>query len=751
MTSATPIGPRPYDDLESSSALLKPFWAIKNFEDEEEVCKWNKDAVKYCLEFYRDIFDVYNDNLLIYQGSQWINQDRYARYLDRNRRVTRKSPKIVINHLADLTEQWVSKLTRFKPAIKVFPTNAEYEDEEDARISQYVIDHIWYQEDNDTNLQAVARMAKSLGEANLWVLWDPTKGDRSRAYAEFLQQNNGMAPRIPLTDAQGNPVNGRDGEQIFIEPPERIGDVKYQLDLPWQVLDEPTYNKADRNWTIRWDLVDVDYLKAKYPHKANEITVETNALSVFEEHYYFGMRKLKNEVPVFEIFHRHHEFLGQGRYIKCTSECLLESSPLPYSHGQIPCLKFTDFDVPGLNRGLSFYQILFPIQFQINAVASLIYKALVLYAHPKIVMPEGSCNIEQLVNENTIVSYRGAVGPQLMTGMPVPQELFRYLDKLEVTEEKLSGIFTMSRGEAPDGVRAAKALRVLEEQEQKRDYITITKFNNEMIIRNAKLTLPTAADYYDDSDGRLLRIVGKNNQYLIRKFERANLSKPYDIRLEGTTALSKSPTGRIQDLVELQQVRFDPQAPFTRQQFFNVLDFGNVDEFLDVTTRAVMCAKSENEDLLSERYQEVPPPTPDEDLITHWIIHRQATQSRTYKQEVPQEYKQAHQSHMLTTEYLMFNKAFGTVDPFGMPLTPPNQAFHQRLIVECPDFPVYLNMPPVSLMSPEGMPQPPIGGPPPLEEGAGVEEQVPMIPEGEPPPLNGPTPAPLPEPIPLPQ
>jgi hypothetical protein len=66
-----------------------------------------------------------------------------------------------------------------------------------------------------------------------------------------------------------------------------------------------------------------------------------------------------------------------------------------------------DIDMPDEIKGMSFFQQLFPLQHQINACASLIYKSLVLFAHPKWVMMDGTCDINQLLNESTVVSYSG--------------------------------------------------------------------------------------------------------------------------------------------------------------------------------------------------------------------------------------------------------------------------------------------------------------------------------------------------------
>lgn len=754
MTSTRRLSPSPWENMEETEAQLMPLYAVSDIDDEKKVLDWANQAAKFCENFYRGNMQMEVDNTLLYEGIHWSNQDSSRQYRDRSGKPTRRSPRVVINHIADFVDQWVSRLTRYRPAVRVFPTNSEYEDECDAKMAQNVLDHIWYTNKIDSVTRKAAFHAKVTGNAYVWCLWNPTKGDLDRAFVEQMKANGGTIPRQQVFGSDGPVLNSK-GEPLYVQKEERIGDVQYIADPPWMTWHEPVFGDREPNWAIKWSLVDVDGLRIKYPEHAKKL-VSDQGMQVFEEQYGLHLRKLKNQILQFELYHRHHEYLGKGRYLKWTGDCLLENKELPYSHGQIPLLHFPDVDRIDAQRGMGFFQRLFPLQHQINAVASLIYKGLVLYTHPKIMMPDGACNIEQLVDESTVVTFQGMIAPQLMTYNPVAQQLFQYLDKLEETAEKLSGIFTMSRGQAPSGVRAAKALRVLEDQEDKRSYITITKYNEELVVNNAKLTLAVAGEYYRDDDGRLARVLGKNNEYHIEKFKSANLGKAYDIRIEQTTALSRSPSARFDEVNEMMQVRFDAMAPLSREQYFAQMDFGNVEEMKDTITRAYNCAKSENEDLLSEKFAEVAEPSQGEDLVTHWKTHRDAVQSRSYKSKMPPEQKQAMEGHIIATEYLMFKKAFGTTDMMGMTVIQGNPTFAQKLQVECPDWPLFFNLPAPEVMGPSMTPtsnaQPPPGGGE-MPPGAPPEGDLP--PEMLPPPMPDPgvvapgampTAAPMPDP-----
>jgi hypothetical protein len=731
MAGISPNNRSVFDDFEFSGKELSPLWAITDINDEKGLEKWFDGAVDVCHDFYRNQFQIQMDNLLLFKGVHWLAADRQAnRILDRQGTANVRNPRVVINHLADSVTQWVSKLTRYRPAVAIYPARAQQEDADDAKIAKDVLDYIWYQSRIDEHLQEFSRQMKIFGEAYMWVLWNPQKGDVHPDWIQARQEGR----EVPILDSNGNPVKNAKNEPMFMQHAPHIGEIEYVVDAPWHVFDMPCRDRRDIDWSIRWHLEDVEYLRAKYPDRADEIHSDLDINNLYTA-YRLDVSRLKNQVVVYELFHRSHEFMDKGRYIKRIKNVILENTDLPYEHGQIPYLYLADIEIPDQIRGMSFIQQVFPLQHQINAVASLIYKSLVLYAHPKMVIQDGSCDMQQLLNESTVVSYSGGVAPTLLTQSPIAGELFAYMDKLESTYDKLSGIFTMSRGQAPSGVRAAKALRVLEEQEDKRSYITAIKYNNIGLVENARMSLSVAGTFYDDADGRLARIVGKDNEFKVRQFKASNLSKPYDIRIENTTALSQSPAARIDEITEIMQIRFDPQAPISREQFVQLLDLTASDQFKDIITRATKCAQSENDDFISGR--PVVDPVETEDLVAHWKVHVQAMQSREYKELTAPDRRAAIEKHLYITEYLMFEKAYGIQDSMGMPMRVGNPGFAQKLMIECVDFPMLLKTP----TPPMGMPVMgggPVGGPmpqpssiitgAPLDMGAQINNGAPTAP-----------------------
>jgi len=194
-----------------------------------------------------------------------------------------------------------------------------------------------------------------------------------------------------------------------------------------------------------------------------------------------------------------------------------------------------------------------------------------------------------------------------------------------------------------------------------------------MIKSLAKMTIAVCGDKYDPEDGRMLRIVGKNNRYSIRHFDTANLHKSYDVRLELGSGLPESKAGKVQRIIEVMQMK--PNL-LSDERWIDLLDLGNSDKMNSLMTVSVRAAESENEDIMAGRF--VGDPEEFEDHLVHWKTHTKAMQERTFKEECPVEYREEMMEHIAIHEFLMVEKA----------KTSP--AFEARL-AELPNFPVFPN------------------------------------------------------------
>jgi len=615
------------EDQDTQKVKAKPFFTVDK-KSSKEKHKWLKDVSEDLMKLNVQRHHRIKANLAAYRGITYRQPHSRSTYRQTERIPTNRTERFVVNHLFDMTETKIAQMTRLKPAIQILPTNSEFSDKMAARATKMLMDHLWYINDMDRLLQSVHRHKKIFGEAWLFIEWDDSKGDKHPDAGEVVETEEGLA-----------------------EVPEdlKTGDVCYSLEVPWKILLQLQDRFEDCDYMFRMRIEHVDDVKKKYPDHEKNIKADSNQFQF--DIAAIDSARMEDAVVVFDFFHRDTKNVSDGRHIVFTKDVMLEEKDLQYSHGEFPCERLTDLDIPEVLHGVSQYEIIKPIQNMHNNLSTLLTKNLYLTGHAKWVMPKGACKIESLGNDNTIVQYQGPVAPQLMQANPNPPEAYGFRDKLKEEMEQIYQVHGISRGQPPSGVTAAVALQFLNEQETERASTEIAKANA-FIRAVAKKTLAVAGDFYEPDDGRMLRIVGKDNRYIIQYFDSANLEKSYDVRIENGNALSDLKAGKTQRIIEVIQYKPDALSP---EQLVELLDLGSVDKVTTLMAESVRSAESENEDILSGK--PVADPEEFEEQIIHWRVHAKAFQARSFKEEVPPEMRAELKDHQAMHEFLMIQKA----------------------------------------------------------------------------------------------
>ncbi len=614
----------------ASHKPLKPLWAIK-LEDEREVIEWFSNTFSALEGPQRERMVQWHWWLDLYKGDHFPPPAPLPRSQDRAVRRDRHHP-IAINHAFELTEQWVSRMTRFKPAVTIIPANDEHNDRISAKIAGLVVKYLDYRSGMDIILEKMARQVRVFGEIYLKITWDPDAGDIHPDAKRAKEEGK----RIKIANSEA------DGEPLFVDTDIRVGEIDYEILQPWRVYLDPKSSYEKSEYCIIESIEDFDKITAEYPEK--EI--------VFGEHFsrdhIVNNRPENNKVRVYEIYHKGTPLLDSGRYIKIVGDTVLENDINPYSHRGFPLARITDIDVPGELRALSYLKNVGPINLLIDKVTFLLSKAIATGSHLKWMVPKGAVNIINLANRATVAEYAGGVPPRLEMPRTTRPELFTFLETLEKKIEKISGIHGISRGEPPPGIRAGIALQFLEEQENQRANSAIVKHN--MLIRQIwQMSLSIAGDRYDESDGRLVNILGKNNQFTIKALRNTNLSGPFDIRVQNSSALPQSKAGQIQATIDLRET-FGPDV-VPDAHVIDMIGIGQADKYITWAAVALQKAESENEDLLEGL--EVSEPNKWEEHIAHWQTHMKVIQARSFE-NVPKPRQEAVFGHIKTHEYLMW-------------------------------------------------------------------------------------------------
>ena len=627
-----------FDDMDETTLdeALKPFHVIEEKNNEKEKFEWLTKVKSALMEQAKTRTSKQRMHLSWYRGISPQKHERRREY-NSTRRLS-KINKFIVNHLFDLTETKVSQMTRLKPAVEVLPANDEWEDRAAAKVTGFVIKHLWDQNNVDFLIQQMHRHTRIFGESYAFTLWDKNKGDLHPAYVE--------AQKIGLKEME------IDGETVDLSKPVKTGDICYELEVPWRVLLQRNTCFDKVEYLIRVKVQKTEDLRIEYPNKKDKIQ-EQDDLRIFDIDN-LSQKFVEKHTLVYELYHikqDQYASMQNGKYIKFTEKGILEESDLPFSHGKLPIVRLTDQDIPDVLNGVSRYETVGPIQNMYNNIQTLLAKNIYLTAHPKWMMPRGACKLEALGNDAMIAQYQGPVAPSLAQIQSNPPEVYAYAQSLVENMQTIYGSHGISRGEVPKGITAASALQFLNELENERASTDIAKHG--FLVKDlAKMTIAVTGDYYDVNDGRMVRIVGEGNKFLIRHFDAANLNKNYDIRFDNSTGLPESKAAKIQRLMDIMQR--NPQL-FSPERWEELLDLGDTNKAISMATEALRAADSENEDLISGI--KVGLPEEYEDHIQHWMSHSKQMQSRSFKEEASNEVQGAFKDHVYWTEELMLEKA----------------------------------------------------------------------------------------------
>lgn len=625
---------------------LTPLWTL-DFDDEAKVKEWHKETLPVLKNISLDFSERCLINLMLLRGlTDFDNIDSVGR----SDNVDRKSPQISVNMVYELTDVWVNRMSKYKAKISVLPKNNDSSARQDAKMKQLVIDDSFTRNKINFMLQKLQLYTRSMGEGYIVCDWNPDLGGLHPEQQEAKKKNKKIMIDSPVT-----------GEQVPLEREVHIGDVEYRLYEPYRVLFPlEEWDKTDYYAVI--DLVEPEKLATDYP----DVTIDSKGTLV------------DGKVELITYYHPPTKYLPKGRRLKFAGEALLENIPYPYSIRKKNAVRLTDIDVPNQPRGKSFIENIATQQILTNKVMGANWRNISISSHAKWVAPRNSINFKNLGNQANVLEYSGAQPPTLVKYSGLSPESFTFLELLSSQAEKVSRLQGVTRGDPPPNVRSGMQMAQLEEAQQSAVTFDIEKRN--MVIEDlANIALSIFADYADETDGRLLRIVGKDKGHLVKALKVESLQGEHTIEIKNNNGLPEGKYEKLSMLMEL-NAAFPDVVP--QEVILDAFELGQVDRYTDYATVSVEKAESENEEMLDG--SEPPMPEPYDDHIAEWKVHVVAMRRRSFADASP-EVKQLFEDHILTHEYLMEKQAMI------------NPAFGQKLqLVE--GYPIFYNLTPSAQM-----------------------------------------------------
>lgn len=677
------MGPNTLDNLDNPTYTddVVPF-QFREKKGKEDTHEWLKQWFEYEYEKAFSRYVMYRRYLNMYKNLDEYEGDGLVKTSTRNGGKNKK-PKVRDNIIHEYTEHRIAQVSKQKTALTFVPRVQNDQDDLNATKAAKLLVRARYEESNfDGDMIRMDRTVYLLGHALYERCWDEQEGGFAPSYLRLKEKMKQNPDMQVIDEATGKPI-----DEKALAKKAKLGNTKGRLWQPYQWFPEPHKSRQD----------DLDYLQTHewMPKQLVEakwkLSKDTIKSSEYVKWDFASDRRDRpnNQVMVRTFWHRPTEFFPEGCKITWCDDVILEWIDFPYAHGKLPFEDEKDIEVENEYWGRPFIINIEQLYKVNNSLISGMARNHGVLNAPKVLFPEGSIDIKSFNNEWGGVAYRGAVEPKIMQHNYVNRGELEFQNHCQSRAGKLAGVFDISKGVVPPGITAASAIRYLDEQEHQRANPSISK-RKRRILNITRMEVALMSQYYKETDERTVRLVGENNEFIIKSFKKLSLGSIADVRYENTSSIADTKTGAIADIIDLNASN-QKDPVFTRKEVIKMLDLGLDEAFKDETSFAVDTARTILEAILDG--EPVPPPTKADGLLEFYSVFGRFVESLVYKQKLKPEIKKAVDDYIKGLELLMWQKSVENMK-FG------------QLLLNYEKYPMFFSAP-----------QPPMPVQPPVEGG----------------------------------
>lgn len=482
-----------------------------------------------------------------------------------------KNSRVHVNRILPTVQNRLARLTKNPPRYEVPPNSSDEEDKEAARLAVQVLENLWQQTGINKKRLPMTMWLQQCGIAYLKVCWDPTLGKRRVLKKE---RTEGEATE-----------EGADLYEIVAE-----GDLRVDVCSFFEVFPDPLAKSWDEvRYIIQAKVRPLDYFQGQYPERGhlvkeeecwlNSLTYEQRINSINTTTGAGAVsNQMKNSAIEISYYEKPCPKHPEGRHIIVANGVKLKDDILPID--ELPFAKFDDIIVGGKFNSEAIITHLRPLQDQINRGKSMRAAWLNRTLTGKYLVPRGANLSREAMNDQSgeIIEYDklpdggGEVKP--LDPPMIPQYAYQEEDTLKLDMDDTAGINQASRGQMPSATIPAIGMQLLVEQDDTR-IGTETESHEHSYADLGRILLKFVDKYYVTD--RLLKIVGKNQEYLIKNYRGEDLRAHFDVRVVRGSTLPGSKVLKRQEIINMwQQGLFgNPQDPLVVQNVLSWLEYGD--------------------------------------------------------------------------------------------------------------------------------------------------------------------------------
>jgi hypothetical protein len=465
--------------------------------------------------------------------------------------------QIGVNHIRNLAQHMHNMITSTRPAMQARSINTDYKSLTQTKLANGLLDYYMRDHRLEKFLKQAVEYAIVFGTGYVKLEWNAVVGD----VYDVLD----------------------DGTEM------REGDIQFSNLSPFDVMFDTNREDHEHDWVIsrtfknRFDLI------AKYPEFEEQIlALPTKSDKMSYSAFNFSYDET-DMVSVFEFYHKKTEALPEGRYMLfLDKEVVLLDSPMPYK--SLPVYAIHAGNYLGTPYGYTPLFDLMPIQDAINSLYSTILTNQTAFGVQNILVPRGAdVAISELSGGLNVIEANMQAGEiQALNLTATPKEVFDFVMMLEKVMETISGVNAVSRGNPSDNLRSGNALALV--QSMTLQFMSGLQASYVAVIEDVGTGIINILKDHAQIP-RLATIVGKSNRTYLKEFTGDDLSSVSRVIVDVGNPLAKSTAGRVEMAEQLLQM----QAIKTPEQYFSVINTGQLDVMTEDTQSQLFLIKAENE------------------------------------------------------------------------------------------------------------------------------------------------------------
>lgn len=470
--------------------------------------------------------------------------------------------QMAVNHTRNLAQHMLNMITSTRPSMQARAINTDYKSLVQTKLANGLLDYYMRDHRLEEYLKNACEYSIALASGYLKMEWNATKGE--------------------VYD-----VDEETGYEI------REGDIEFSNLSPFDVVFDTNREDRKHDWVITRTFKNRFDLAAKYPElRDNILSLPTK--SDLQNFASFSISIDETDlVPVYEFYHKRTESMPDGRYLLYLShDTVLMDGPIPYRN--LPVYAIAPSYYLGTPYAYTPMFDLIGLQDAVNSLYSTVLTNQTAFGVQNILVPKGAdISISELAGGLNVIEANQQAGEiKALNLTQTPKEIFDFIAMLEKTMETISGVNAVARGNPDPNLRSGNALALIQSMTLQfmsglqQSYVAMIEDVGTGIIDILKDHAATP---------RVATIVGKSNRSYLKEFNGEDLSNVSRVIVDIGNPLARTTAGRVEMAEQMMQMGVIK----TPEQYFAVIDTGQLDVMTEDTTSQLNLTKGENERMVN--------------------------------------------------------------------------------------------------------------------------------------------------------